>query len=110
MNQEEYLKAFFDSIFDSKPNPYAHIQKYVDDLSQEEQEYLYHFVKGRLDYFGVTWSRRDVDNYLERPATDDEWEAVKETEEFETLSEPSDVDLYALQEAIDSVVADKVEQ
>lgn len=110
MNQEEYLKAFFDSIFDSKPSPYAHIQEYVDDLSRDEQEYLYHLVKGRLDYFGATWSRETVDDYVGRPVTDEEWEQIKDTPEFDSLNEPSDADLYALQEAVDSVIADKVEQ
>ena len=34
---------FFEAIFDTKPSPYQHIADYVDELSQEEQEYLYHF-------------------------------------------------------------------
>ena len=101
---------FFEAIFDSKPSPYQHLAEYVDGLSQDEQEYLYHLVKGRLDYYGRTWQRADVDAYLERPSTDEEWNAIKETFEWCILTDPSDNDLYILQEAVDSVVEDKVEQ
>jgi hypothetical protein len=103
-------KELLETIFNSTPSPYQHLIDYVDGLSQDEQEYLYHLVKGRLDYYGRTWQRADVDAYLERPSTDEEWDAIKETFEWCILNDPSDNDLYILQEAVDSVVEDKVEQ
>lgn len=54
----------------------------------------------RLQVLGTFWSRQDADNYAKEPLTDEQWDDVFNSADWQSLSDPDDVDYVALNNAL----------
>jgi hypothetical protein len=61
----------------------------------------------KFDLVGKTWCRLDAEGELGRDLTDDEWETVSYSDDWQSLSEPTDTDSYAVQLALELIMEEE---
>jgi hypothetical protein len=61
-------------------------------------------INNHFGFVGVTWCRDDADNLASRPLTDEEWDAVFHTRDWQSLSDCNDVDWMAVGNAVNEVI------
>lgn len=65
---------------------------------------LIHAIRDHFGFVGVTWCRDDAERDADRPLTDEEWDAVFNTRDWQSLSDCSDADWLAVGNAVNEVI------
>jgi|LakMenEpi03Aug12_release.lakeMendotaPanAssembly.Ray.scaffolds.fasta_scaffold444113_2 hypothetical protein len=79
----------------------------IDPNTEEGQEIGRALISSIRDHFkftGVTWCREDAERDANRRLTDEEWDAVYRTADWQSLSDCNDVDWMAVGNAVNEVI------
>jgi hypothetical protein len=115
---EEVIRPFILDINDGVPEDWKVTYHGLDEVNkiftgvdpntdegQAIGHALIHAIRDHFGFVGVTWCRDDAERDADRALTDEEWDAVFNTRDWQSLSDCNDADWLAVGNAVNEVLS-----
>ena len=58
------------------------LESMLTEVTESEADHIFHILRSKFGWSGTVFSREDVESYLDRELTDEEWETVQNSYEW----------------------------